>query len=75
MIWQEVQAAADREAIVLLPVGIVEEENSSIDFKAYFDSLAYCGDPACYEQEINVAEICSIDVKIDALKIKDVCMK
>lgn len=40
-----------------------------------FDPFAYCGDPASYEQEINVAEICSIDVKIDALKIKEVCMK
>ena len=35
-----------------------------------FEPLAYCGDPASYEKEINVAEIYSVDVKIDALKIK-----
>jgi len=34
--------------------------------------LAYWGDPASFEQEINVAEICAVDVKVDALKIREI---
>ncbi|MBR6748543.1 MAG: DUF4298 domain-containing protein [Clostridia bacterium] len=35
-----------------------------------FDPLAYCGDPANFESEINVAEICSVDVRNDARRIR-----
>lgn len=36
MTWQEVQSGADRRAIVLLPVGIVEEHGPHLDLSADF---------------------------------------
>jgi creatinine amidohydrolase len=36
MTWQEVQAAADRSAVVLLPVGIVEAHGPHLDLSADF---------------------------------------
>lgn len=36
MTWQEVQSGADRHAIVLLPVGIVEEHGPHLDLSADF---------------------------------------
>lgn len=35
-----------------------------------FDPLAYCGDPASYDLEFNMAEFASSDAKQDAFKIK-----
>ena len=37
-----------------------------------FHPLAYWGDPASFEQEINVAEICAVDVKVDAMRIRKI---
>ena len=35
-----------------------------------FHPLAYCGDPASYDEEFNVAEYTRADVRLDALKIE-----
>lgn len=40
-----------------------------------FDPLAYYGDPASFEKEINVAEILEVDVKVDALRIREIILK
>ncbi len=34
-----------------------------------FHPMAYCGDPANYDKEINLAEYAYADVKLDVLKI------
>jgi len=35
-----------------------------------FDPLAYCGDPASYDQEFNMAEFARADAMLDAMKIE-----
>jgi creatinine amidohydrolase len=40
-----------------------------------FHPLAYCGDPASYDLEVNIAEYAQADVKLDALKIEAVLLR
>lgn len=55
MTWQEVQAAADRNAVVLLPIGIVEGHGPHLDLSADF----YLGTLNCrfLQQELAEKEI------------------
>jgi creatinine amidohydrolase len=40
-----------------------------------FHPLAYCGDPASYDLEFNMAEFMQADVKLDALKIEAILLR
>jgi creatinine amidohydrolase len=40
-----------------------------------FHPLAYCGDPASYDLEFNMAEFTKADVKLDALKIEAILLR
>lgn len=55
MTWQEVQSGADRKAVVLLPIGIVEGHGPHLDLSADFYISTLC----CryLKQEIEEREI------------------
>ena len=40
-----------------------------------FHPLAYCGDPASYDMEINMAEYAHADARLDALKIEAILLR